>query len=62
MNKKKKTIDIDITERDKFVLKKRTEGYKVHEILILLDNEGFKVPHRATIYEVLKKHGFQVSE
>jgi len=62
MNKKEKIKDIDMTERDRFVLKKRAEGYKVHEILILMDNEGFKVPHRATIYEVLKKHGYKVSE
>ena len=62
MNKKKTTITIDTTERDKFILRKRAEGYKVHELLILLENEGFKVPHRATIYEVLKKHAFKVSE
>lgn len=58
----KEKTNIDMIERDKFILRKRDEGYKVHEILICLENEGFKVPHRATIYEVLKKHGVKVGE
>lgn len=45
----------ELSARDKFILHKKRQGYKINEIQIFLKNEGFIVPHRASIYNILKK-------